>query len=294
VVNAADYGFPQKRRRVFIYATRARARRGGEAGARAFAKELITESGVLAEAFPASPRSDDLFGAEPERVLLHDDAHAVSSTFGSAAGLSPFRNAGAMIGGHVFTLAVDVETSRQRSAAAEPGTLGACLDASSEVPERFFVPDAALPKWRYLKNAKKEPRTNKRTGASYVYTEGALPFPDPLDVPARTILTAEGGSSPSRFRHIIRDHSGRFRRLTPRELERLNGFEADWTRYGREDVVRPDAARGAIFELTDTQRAFCMGNALVVGLVERIGEAVAARHMRRTASKPPSSAGRNV
>ena len=84
-------------------------------------------------------------------------------------------------------------------------------------------------------------------------------LPDPLDRAARTILTAEGGSSPSRFKHIILTAEGRYRRLTPRELERANGFPDDWTKSG----------------MSEGQRAFCMGNALVIGVVERIGNVFA-------------------
>ena len=93
---------------------------------------------------------------------------------------------------------------------------------------------------------------------SYCYNEGPLPFPDPLDRPGRTVLTAEGGTSPSRFKHVVETPSGRYRRLTPVELERLNGFPDGWTEG-----------------MTPGQRAFCMGNALVVGLVERIGRVLA-------------------
>lgn len=132
------------------------------------------------------------------------------------------------------------------------------IQPHEEVPEHFFVPPAQLPVWRYLKGAKNEPRQHKATGTPYIYTEGALPFPDPLDRPGRTILTAEGGSSPSRFRHIIDVGNGRYRRLTPVELEQMNGFEPGWTQG-----------------MTDPQRAFCMGNALVVGIVEKIGEELA-------------------
>ncbi len=84
-------------------------------------------------------------------------------------------------------------------------------------------------------------------------------FPEPLDKPSRTIITGEGGRSPSRFKHVILTKSGRYRRLTPVELERLNMF--------------PD---GHTEGVSDTWRAFFMGNALVVGVVERIGKALAA------------------
>ena len=96
------------------------------------------------------------------------------------------------------------------------------------------------------------------TGFTYVYAEGPLPFPDKLDQPARTMVTGEGGPSPSRFKHIILAPSGRYRRLTPIEMERLNGFPDDWTEG-----------------MPSSRRAFCMGNALVVGVVERIARVLA-------------------
>jgi DNA (cytosine-5)-methyltransferase 1 len=86
-----------------------------------------------------------------------------------------------------------------------------------------------------------------------------MAFPDSLDKPSRTILTGEGGSTPSRFKHVIETKRGH-RRLTPLELERLSGFPDDWTRFGADGV-----------EISDSKRAFFMGNALVVGLVEMVG-----------------------
>jgi DNA (cytosine-5)-methyltransferase 1 len=50
----------------------------------------------------------------------------------------------------------------------------------------------------------------------------------------------------------------------PIELERLNGFPDDWTRWLADDV-----------EASDVKRAFFMGNALVVGVVDRIGKVLA-------------------
>ena len=92
------------------------------------------------------------------------------------------------------------------------------------------------------------------------YTEGGMDFPDSLDKPSRTILTGEGGSTPSRFKHVICD-DGRKRRLTPEELELLNGFPIGHTKLpGNHPVI------------TDGKRAFLMGNAVVVGIVKKIGD----------------------
>ena len=114
-----------------------------------------------------------------------------------------------------------------------------------------------MDKWFYLKGAKKEMRKNSQ-GFEYNYSEGGMIFPDPLDKPSRTIITGEGGKSASRFKHVIKTAKG-YRRLSPVELERLNMFPDNHTKF---DGV------------TDTKRAFFMGNALVVGVIEKIGVAL--------------------
>ena len=119
----------------------------------------------------------------------------------------------------------------------------------------FYLDDKETKSWEYQKGAKDEERIVKSSGFKFQYKEGALPFPDPLDRPSRTMITGEGGKSPSRFKHVVKDSTNKLRRLTPIEAERLNGFPDDWT-------------------LTDAMptnfRYFCMGNALVVGLVAEI------------------------
>jgi DNA (cytosine-5)-methyltransferase 1 len=110
-----------------------------------------------------------------------------------------------------------------------------------------------LPKWEYLKGGKSEKRKTAE-GFEYNYSEGPMAFPDYLDKPSRTIITGEGGKGPSRFKHVIKTKSGRYRRLTPIELERLNMFPDNHT-------------EGA----SNLRRAFLMGNALVTGIVENVG-----------------------
>lgn len=124
----------------------------------------------------------------------------------------------------------------------------------SDVPDEFFIQDEDVPKWQYAKGRKSEKRINKITGYEYNYSEGAMAFPDSIEKPSRTIITGEGGASPSRFKHVILTESGKYRRLTPIELERLNMFPDNHT-------------LGA----SNMRRAFLMGNALVTGIVERLG-----------------------
>lgn len=132
-------------------------------------------------------------------------------------------------------------------------TLGDILVDEAAVPNEFFISDEDFPKWEYQKGSKSLKRINKTTGFEYNYSEGAMAFPDYLDRASRTIITGEGGAGPSRFKHIIRTKSGRYRRLVPVELERLNMFPDNHT-----------------FGSSDLRRAFLMGNALVTGIVENI------------------------
>ena len=113
-------------------------------------------------------------------------------------------------------------------------------------------------KWKYLKGAKSQWKFNKTQGYKYKYGEGKMNFPDPLDKPSRTIITGEGGTSASRFKHVV-EVGAKHRRLTPIELERLNMFPDNHTFHN---------------DVTNTKRAFFMGNALVVGVVENIGTAL--------------------
>ena len=127
------------------------------------------------------------------------------------------------------------------------------------IEKEFLINKSDIHKWEYLKGSKKEERISK-TGHHYNYSEGGMIFPDSLDSPSRTIITGEGGPSASRFKHVVKTKNG-LRRLTPLELERLNMF--------------PD---GHTEGVGDGRRAFLMGNALVIGVIERISRQLA-RHL---------------
>jgi DNA (cytosine-5)-methyltransferase 1 len=248
VVNAADYGYPQKRRRVFII-----GRLGRQEGD---PRDQLLQSGVLARALPSRLRGAS-FDWSP--LPLDGDIKVVSDTFGLGGRRTPFGNAGVMRisdgrrGAAVYTQDVESTYAGRRL------TLGDILEADADVPEQFFVASDDLGRWKFLKGAKSLSRISRSTGLEYTYDEGSIPFPDPIERPSRTILTGEGGATPSRFKHLIQTADGRFRRLTPRELERLNGFPGDWTAG-----------------MSDGKRAFMMGNALVVGVVEQIADSLIA------------------
>ena len=248
VVNAAEYGFPQRRRRVFIVAKDTKV-----FGLPEYSEgDYLVSTGTLAQALPV----EKAFKTKISSFNIVGDLAEITENFASGGKLSPFKNSGLMIDRTVWTADVVPLAHEQKS-------LSAVLQDESEVPTEFFVDEQALENWKYLKGAKREERTH-RSGATYVYAEGGMSFPDSKESPARTILTGEGGKSASRFKHIIETPSGKFRRLTPIELERLNGFPDDWTSTGTSGPV------------SDIKRAFFMGNALVVGVVEKIAHQLAA------------------
>lgn len=243
VINAADYGFPQKRKRVYIFAEATHERWDLESH--------LCESGVMVEAFPIK--------SGHERSAKFDIPNSViqaSDGFGLGDSASRFQDAGVMQGGSVFTAKVAPRYRGRRK------VLGDVLVPEDQVPESFYIPLSALQQWKDLKGRKSIERVSK-SGHSYRYSEGSMAFPDLLTDPARTILTGEGGVTASRFKHIIQTEDGRYRRLVPDELDQLQDFPKGWTDTG----------------MTDGNRAFCMGNALVVGIPRRIGAVIRKRHL---------------
>jgi DNA (cytosine-5)-methyltransferase 1 len=248
VVNAADYGFPQRRIRVFIVGTRIDGPLDNPDPL-----QTIFQDGILATALPVEPND-----AGVAQIEISPNAESVSLTFGQGLKFSPFANAGVFANGTAHTAKVRAKSRRK------PRTLGDVLLDDREVPEEYWVEPSRITEWEFLKGAKSLDRIHKESGFIYRYSEGSMAFPDHLDRPSRTILTGEGGSSASRFKHIIQIGT-RFRRLVPVELERLSGFPDGWTNP-------PEVAN-----ISDSRRAFFIGNALVVGLIEMVGQELAKR-----------------
>lgn len=244
VINAAEYGMPQRRRRTYICGYRDGSRVEGEIRQCGDACRWILSEGVMAKAFPCAPKP-----GRGGTFTIDGDLQEVSDNFNRDGKESSFGNSGLMADRVVHTFDTLPEY---------PGpflTLGELLVDEGRVPEEFFIPDSELPKWQYLKGSKSFRRTNRETGIEYNYSEGAMAFPDSLERASRTIITGEGGAGPSRFKHIVKTPGGRYRRLLPLELERLNMFPDNHT-----------------LGSSDMRRAFLMGNALVTGIPERIGK----------------------
>ena len=298
VINAAHHGLPQRRRRVFIYASRTKSGTGQDPAFRPEAEVVLESSGLFAETFPCVLDGDTMVPDLLSRSGLRDPK-GLSEGWGPR-GKTPWSTAGYMRGGEVLTAhVVSPKDDRHPAPVLDRSyTLGDMLLEPQHVLKdpklrEFLIPTSQLDvdavparkgTWDYLKGPKRDPRT-AAGGFAYSYSEGGIAFPEPVARASRTIVTGEGGRSPSRFKLVVEqevpseflgsdasaqlseavfDRGGRkvvYRRLTPIELERLNMFPDGWT-----------APVGG-----DSRRAFTMGNALVVGIVERLGRAIARR-----------------
>ena len=241
VINAADYGMPQRRRRVFflgyhkstdIYENIKKSQ-----------EDWIEKTGVIAKAFPINE-----FARPTIKSLLPRDLVYITDMFNVGGKKSPYMNTGIQFEGNVFTVKTEAKYSGERSILKD-------VLVKDEVASEFYIDDEDYTKWNYLKGAKAIERETAE-GFKYNYSEGGMIFPDSLDNASRTIITGEGGKTPSRFKHVIETDKG-LRRLVPVELERLNMFPDNHTELDG---------------ITDAKRAFFMGNALVVGLIEKLGD----------------------
>ena len=280
VIDASEYGFPQRRKRVFIFA---RLDSGSTVDLNsARSREILESDGLFAKAFPVYPLEVITVPQFSLRESASDDLADVSTEFNSGRhkSTSPFANSGVMANGNVFTCKTRPKFYGERQSLVD------VLLEPEEIKDEFILTPSSILKekgWMYLKGGKKETRTTS-DGYQYKYSEGPITFPDDLRRASRTIITGEGGRSPSRFKHVVKfrpttlqfesldlgcedaenvraslglQSNEWLRRLMPVELERLNGFPDDHTK-----------------QATETKRAFFMGNALVVGIIKKIAKII--------------------
>lgn len=263
VINAADYGFQQRRRRTFIFAYKADTNYAGTMPENM--EKVILKDGFFAKSFPVMEAT-----AKIKETKLPEEVGEVSEDFHFL-----FENSGIMKDGVIYTTKTTPRYSGKQI------TLGDIME-DEDIAKEFFIPEdrlyytkpdvnhsdeseERLPEeerktWQYLKGAKKLLRTSA-TGHQYIFSEGPIAMIDEYDKPARTMLTSEG--SFNRSTHIVRDKkTGKIRLLTPIEMERIQGFPSDWTKECLVD--------GETVEMPLTKRRFMMGNALVVDLVRQM------------------------
>lgn len=243
MINAADYGFPQRRRRTFIFATREDTH---------FSEHLRTaimlnKNQLIRYIATMAPLSSSLPVKELGEIQTID-----LSKYGTLAEFSKrfkvkygFRQTGIMSAGKVFMAdyaAKSTESVKLRS-----------IVKSNLSDQSQFLSDEQKARFSILKAGFRAVKTS-RTGFEYKYGMGGIDYPDSLDKPARTMVTSE--HTISRTTHVIIDPgNGRERLLTPEEAEQINTFPEGWTKLAG---------------VTDSERFFTMGNALVVNLVRDI------------------------
>lgn len=247
MINAADYGYPQRRRRTFIFAFRKETKffdsvsailKEDDAKLRGFIKTMVPFSSTMLNELLYSIENVDLNTIKPLEEF--------SKNFSVKKG---FRKTGIMINGKVFMADYTPELR-------EETTIGDLL-ISNNSEERLYLSSEKIEKFKEQKRGFRTIKTS-RTGHEYKYGMGSMQFPDSLDKPARTIVTSE--STVSRMTHVVKDPgNNRLRVLSPVETERINTFPDGWTEL--EDT-------------TNSNRYFTMGNALVVDLVKEIGKEI--------------------
>jgi DNA (cytosine-5)-methyltransferase 1 len=233
VINAANYGFPQRRRRVFIFASRKDTNYATKISKKTII-DIINKNGIFAKTFKIQPIQYNAFPISiidnyPNLVALSNDFEA------------RFFNTGIMMDGQIYTIETNPILEEQTPLAK------ILLD---NVEERYYLSEERIKKFEYLRKSKRIPRI-KPNGERYIYTEGAMKPFDSHYLPGRTMLTSEG--TLNRSTHIIKDAKG-VRILTPIECEKLNQFPENWT-----DTM------------PERKRYFMMGNALVCGIIRKLG-----------------------
>ena len=238
VINAADYGARQRRRRTFIYAWRQNTKY--QTTLNDYDKStIILKKGLFARTFPITVDSDNWLSSSKDLTTnTYIDTVELSNTF-----KMNFENSGCMINGIVKTINV-------KPVCVEAIPLSETLQHN--VDEKYYLTPSQHEKFSYLKGAKKIDRV-KPNGEPYVFSEGPVAYPEPLDGPSRTMLTSEG--TVNRSTHVVADlDTGNYRLITPVEAERLQHFPDDWTNTG----------------MNDRQRYFMMGNALVTYIIKEL------------------------
>ena len=238
VINAAEYGHPQKRKRVYIFAYKNNTKHAKVLN-KVKPQDVFNKQGLFAREFPIS----ELGQITSCNIKEYEDLLFISDNF-----KFDFENAGFMCKGIIYTTKVTPKFEN-------PITLDSII-LNEEIEKKYFLTKEQNEKFSYLKGSKRIPRIDKKTGFEYMYTEGAMAYPDSYENPGRTMLTSEG--TINRSTHVVIDRlTGKLRLLTPIECERLNQFPDNWTST-----------------MSDKRRYFMMGNALVTGIIKKLGNTI--------------------
>lgn len=247
VINPAEYGWCQRRKRVFLFIYRKDTDYFKQ-------QQVLDDFGVgTSDIFESTYETkDEVVKDRSNSFVLSEDIVEVSDSFSTQ-----FWNSGSMIEGQVVTKELEPKYEGSHK------VLGDILESPLDLSDTLYLSKDKVDKFRYLRGAKKFERTNSE-GYTYTYSEGAMSLVDSADLPSRTLLTSEGAIS--RTTHLIEDEKG-YRLLTALETERLQGFPDNWTKVKR--------SNGKEVVVSETRRKFFMGNSLVVEVVKSLGKYIA-------------------
>lgn len=243
MINAGEYGMPQRRRRVFIFASLKETQYSQKIIKTNDKKMYLKEDGFFNDIFPIKIENIEI---EEKSIEEFKDAVDISNNYKG----KKFLTTGLFVDSKILNFDV-IEKSKE-----EPYTLGEVIEKARkyQVPtlEEYAIEGKELEKWEYLKGSKRIERTSK-SGHKYIFSEGNMSFPDSLDLPSRTMLTSE--STVNRSSHVVYDELlDKNRKITEVEAELLQMFPPNWTKTG----------------MTRRQRYFMMGNALVTGVISEL------------------------
>ncbi len=242
MVNAGEYGMPQRRRRIFIFASHKDTKYAQEIINKKDYESYLIEDGFFNDVFPIIEEDIKI---EKKSIEEYSDVVELSENYSAGK----FLTAGISINNTIINFDVKEKSEPIYS-------LGKVISKANEIQgnnlEKYYIKGENLEKWKYLKGAKRIPRI-RPDGTEYFYTEGQMQFPDSLDLPGRTMLTSE--NTVNRSSHVVKDPiSGEYRKITEIEAEAMQMFPHNWTNTG----------------MTSRQRYFMMGNALVTGVISRL------------------------
>ncbi len=167
IVNAADYGFPQKRRRIFILAYQKDSPAAKKINATKLATdEAIDSKGLMALGLPCRPDSEKSCFDLTE----YSSDNELGAKYKAPAGKSPFFTAGFVINGKVWTKVVKAITPKKTTSLGQI-LLSPDKDTLPANSASFRVAPDVLPKWAYAKGRKNEPRRKAAAIAAFIKSE---------------------------------------------------------------------------------------------------------------------------
>lgn len=241
VINPGEYGMPQRRRRVFIFATKKSLNYSTQIIDKFRNQESLIEESIFNKKFPIKVKGL----VDKKDLNKYETPLDITENYDNGK----FLNSGFFIDDKSVSFDYEEQFS------GNSFTLKKIVEKAAQINNDYtdyYIEESKLPKWREMKSYKRIER-KRSDGTTYYYSEGNMSFPDSLDLPARTMLTSE--STLNRSSHVIGEN-GKYRTLTELEAELIQMFPLNWTNTG----------------MTKRQRFFMMGNALVTGILSEIEE----------------------